>query len=103
MDQPPPIGPTVRPRLASYVRQQFDDARDNWVLQAPERVIFLDDTSKVILDLCDGSRDVDEIVSQLAEEYDAPRYVIAHDVLALLRLLAEKNLLDRGDDTDGVE
>lgn len=103
MDQPPPIGPTDRPRLASYVRQQFDDARDNWVLQAPERVIVLDDTSKEILDLCDGSRDVDEIVSQLAAAYDEPRDVIAHDVLALLRLLAEKNLLDRGGDPDDVE
>ncbi len=103
MDQPPPIGPTDRPRLASYVWQQYDDARERWVLQAPERVMVLDETSKEILDLCDGSRAVDEIVSQLAAAYDAPRDVIAHDVLAVLQLLAEKNLLDRGGDADDVE
>ena len=102
MDQVPPIGLNDRPRLASYVRQQYDDARERWVLQAPERVIVLDETSKEILDLCDGSRAVDEIISQLAAAYDAPRDVIAHDVLAVMRLLAEKNLFVRGGDADDV-
>ncbi len=101
MDDPPIIGAADRPRLASYVRQQYDATRESWVLQAPERVLVLDETSKEILDLCDGATSVEAIVSQLAAAYDAPRDVIAHDVLAVLSLLAEKNLLDDGDDVAG--
>ena len=101
MDEPPTIGLTDHPRLASYVRQQYDHARESWVLQAPERVLVLDETSKEILDLCDGATSVEAIVAQLAAAYDAPRDVIAHDVLAVLSLLAEKNLLDPGDDAKG--
>jgi len=89
--------------LANYVRQQFDETRDTWVLQAPERVLVLDETSKEILDLCDGTRGVDDIVARLATAYDAPRDVIAHDVRALLTLLAEKNLLDRGGDATSID
>ena len=97
----PNIDPTHCPRLASFVRQQYDETRESWVLQAPERALVLDETSKEILDLCDGSTAVEAIVARLAATYDAPHDVIAHDVHAVLNLLAEKNLLDHGDDVAG--
>ena len=87
-----------RPKLASFVRLQHDAVRDRWVLQAPERVLILDDTGKSILERCNGSDAVDEIVTALATEYDAPRKIIEQDVLGVLRLLAEKSFLVDGED-----
>jgi pyrroloquinoline quinone biosynthesis protein D len=87
-----------RPKLASFVRLQFDQARERWVLQGPERVLVLDETSKEILDRATGAATVGEIAARLAEQYDAPADVIRHDVLTVLRLLAEKNFLEIVDD-----
>ncbi len=87
-----------RPKLASFVRLQHDATRDRWVLQAPERVLTLDDTGKAILERCNGTDTVDAIITGLAVEYDAPRKLIAQDVLAVLQLLAEKLFLVEGND-----
>jgi len=87
-----------RPKLANFVRVEFDKTRERWVLQGPERVLVLDETGKEILDRATGAVTVNEIASRLAEEFDAPADVIQHDVLAVLRLLAEKNFLVIADD-----
>ena len=83
----------ARPRLQPFVRLQFDAQRESWVLQAPERVLLLDESGKTILERCDGQATLAEIVASLAAEYDAPRAVIAEDVMAVLGLLAERDLL----------
>ncbi len=88
---------TSRPKLADFVRVQYDKARERWVLQGPERVLVLDETGKEILDRATGAASVAEIAAALAAEYDAPEDVIRHDVLAVLRLLAEKNFLEVDD------
>ena len=85
--------PGMCPALADFVRLQRDQARDRWVLQAPERVMVLDDTGKAIVDRFDGETRLDAIVEALAAEYDAPRDVIDHDVRAVVALLAEKRFL----------
>ncbi len=82
-----------RPRLARFARLQHDPTRDRWVLQAPERVFVLDDTGREILERCTGEASVAEIVAALADEYDAPRDMIEHDVLAVVKLMAEKTFL----------
>lgn len=89
-----------RPRLAGFARVQHDAVRDRWVLQAPERVLVLDEISKEIVDHCTGTATVDAIVTALCAEYDAPRDVIEHDVLGVLRLLAEKTfvVIEDGDE-----
>jgi pyrroloquinoline quinone biosynthesis protein D len=84
---------TFRPVLAAFVRLQHDDARDRWVLQAPERVLVLDDTGKAIVDCFDGKTGLGEIIDALVAEYDAPREVIEHDVRAVVGLLEEKRFL----------
>lgn len=91
-----------RPALAGFVRLQRDEARDRWVLQAPERVLVLDDTGKAIVERFDGQATLDDIIGALAAEYDAPRDVIEHDVRAVVGLLAEKRFL-RGDSDDDRE
>ena len=87
------MNPSMRPALADFVRLQHDDVRQRWVLQAPERVLVLDDSGKAIVERFDGEASVEEIVDALVAEYDAPHDVIDHDVRAVLGLLAEKRFL----------
>ena len=93
MEESEAIRADSRPSLQSFVRLQYDEARRRWILQAPERIFVLDESSKEIVDLCSGETSAAEIVDRLVADYDAPRDVIEHDVYAVLRLLAEKNLL----------
>ena len=46
-----------------------------------------------ILRLIDGKRDIDTIIDELAGRYDAPRDVIAGDVVAMLQDLVDKKVL----------
>jgi pyrroloquinoline quinone biosynthesis protein D len=91
------IASDARPSLLPFVRLQRDEVRERWVLQAPERVLVLDDSGRAILECCDGTAAVASIVDRLASEYDAPREVIEHDVHAVLTLLADKGFLSLGE------
>ncbi len=86
-DQP---RPTSRPRLAPHVRLTFDQARQAYVLLTPETVTLLNDTGAAILELCDGERTVDEILTELRDRYDG----VADDEvrLFLAGLLAKRRL-----------
>lgn len=83
----------LRPRLATFVRLQADPARGGMVLQAPERVLMLDEAAAATLKLVDGERTVAEIAALLAQDYDAPEAEIAADITALLEELAELGLV----------
>jgi len=87
------LDPNARPKLQSFVRLQYDDTREQWILQAPERVMVLDETSKDIVVLCDGKRSLGDIIERFAAVYDAPQDVIAHDVMAVIQLLKDKGML----------
>ena len=89
----PPLNPEGRPKLQSFVRLQYDDTRERWVLQAPERVLVLDETGKEIVVLCDGKLSIGDIVDRFVAVYEAPRDVIAHDVQAVIQLLQDKGVL----------
>ena len=43
---------------------------------------------------CNGEATLETIVASLAAEYDAPRDIIKHDVMAVLVLLSEKGFLE---------
>ncbi|HEU0195831.1 MAG TPA: pyrroloquinoline quinone biosynthesis peptide chaperone PqqD [Nevskiaceae bacterium] len=81
------------PRLGTGVRLHFDSVRKAWGLLAPERLFKLDGPGTEVMKLVDGLRDVRSIVDTLAERFKAPRTVIAHDVLAMLQGLADKNVI----------
>jgi pyrroloquinoline quinone biosynthesis protein D len=85
--------PTDRPRLAPGVRLHFDTRRDAWVLLAPERVIETEGPVREILQRCDGSRTVGQIVDELAELFTADRTVIESDVKDIVAELSAKRLL----------
>ncbi len=80
-------------RLKPHVRLQFNETRQQWIVQAPERVLMPDEIAVRILKLCDGKVSVEGIALILAGEYQAPRDVVERDVLEMLRNLAEKGIV----------
>ncbi len=82
----------IRPRFAPHVRLRYDALRSRWVVQAPERLLVLDDVALAILQRCDG-RSIDEIVNDLATTFDAPREEITQDVGSLIEDLQRRGIL----------
>lgn len=88
-----------RPVLARHAKLKFDESRQVWVILVPERVLAPDEVAVEILQLCDGVRNVDQIIDVLAAKYTADRAMIGADVIAMLRDLAEKGFLAEAQDT----
>ena len=89
----PQLSGEARPGLAPGVRLTFDKARDRWVVLAPERVLVPDETALEILQRCDGAKQLDTIVAELATVYSADRSEIESDVRDLLGSLIEKRIV----------
>jgi len=81
------------PRLPPGVKMRFDQRRDQWIVQAPERVFVPDPVALEVLKRCDGTASVAKIVEDLAEAFQAPRDVILRDVTELLQDLADKAVM----------
>jgi pyrroloquinoline quinone biosynthesis protein D len=81
------------PRFGAGVRFRYDEVRQAWVVLAPERLFLPDEQAVEILKLIDGTRSLGGIVDHLAERFNAPHEVIAADVSAMLRDLADKGVL----------
>lgn len=84
---------TAIPAYAPGVRMREDKVRGGWVVLAPERLFMPDEHAVEILKLVDGARTVGDIVDDLAARYDAPRDLIATDVLAMLQDLTIKGAI----------
>jgi pyrroloquinoline quinone biosynthesis protein D len=82
-------------RFAPHARFRFDEVRHAWVVLAPERLLLPDEQAVEILRLIDGERAIDAIIDELAGRFDAPREVIAGDVLPMLQDLLDKKVLRR--------
>jgi pyrroloquinoline quinone biosynthesis protein D len=80
-------------RFAAHARFRFDEVRQAWVVLMPERLMLPDEQATAVLRLVDGDRDADAVVDALSREYEAPRDVIAADVLTMLQNLVEKKVL----------
>jgi pyrroloquinoline quinone biosynthesis protein D len=81
-------------RIAPHVVFRFDEARQRWVMLAPERLLLPDEQAVEILKLVDGKASVDVITDTLAGRFtQAPRDLIARDVTAMLQDLADKGCL----------
>jgi pyrroloquinoline quinone biosynthesis protein D len=76
-----------------HVRFRFDEVRNAWIVLAPERLLSPDEQAVSILRLIDGKRNVEAIIDELAGRFDAPRDVIAGDVLPMLQDLVDKKVL----------
>ncbi len=76
-----------------HVKFRFDAVRDAWIVLAPEKLILPDAQTVEILKLIDGEKTVDAIVDDLAQRFNAPRDLIASDVIALFQDFADKGVL----------
>ncbi|MCX2561111.1 pyrroloquinoline quinone biosynthesis peptide chaperone PqqD [Acetobacter farinalis] len=81
------------PRFARGTRLQYDRIREQWFVQAPERAFLADATAAEILQLVNGKRSLEQIITQLSEHFSAPRDVIAQDVLRMAQELADRQVL----------
>ena len=88
----PIVGSAVL-RFAPHVRFRFDQTRQAWVVLAPERLLLPDEQAVEILQLIDGERGVDSVIDELVRRYEAPREVIASDVVKMLQDLVDKKVL----------
>jgi pyrroloquinoline quinone biosynthesis protein D len=79
--------------LPAWVRLHFDRVRDRWVLLAPERVLFPCATSVTIIERMGQGRGLADLVTALAEEFEAPRATISEDVRRMLQGLADQGFL----------
>ena len=88
------IADDAKPRLPRGVRLVNSEAQGGWVLLAPERVFKPDAIALEILKRCTGEATLAAIVDDLATTFNAPRERISADVSAMLRGLADKQLLE---------
>ena len=84
----------VKPKLPRGVRLTHNEAQGGWVLLAPERILKADTIAVEILKRCTGEATFAAIVDDLAANFNAPRERIEADVMAMMRSLADKKLLE---------
>ena len=87
------ISDLARPSLANGVRLQIDSTTSKSVLLYPEGIVELNETAHEVLSRCDG-RTLGEVISELAEEYEADRAAIAADVNETLEDLQRRKLIE---------
>jgi pyrroloquinoline quinone biosynthesis protein D len=80
-----------RPRLVDGARLQYDDVREEHVLLVPEGAVRLNETAAQVLELCDGSRSLEDIAAALSQRYSGAD--VADDVRELLRGMSERGLV----------
>jgi len=86
--------PDGRPRLAKRVRLQIDVLSGNPVLLHQEAVIVLNQTGYDILQLCDGTRTLSEIIQNLETRYLAAESVLSGEVLEYIQAISMKGLIE---------
>jgi pyrroloquinoline quinone biosynthesis protein D len=81
----------TRPRLAAGARLLYDEVRGEHVLLVPEGLVRLNPTAAEVLELCDGERALDEIVSALSARYDG--FDLRDDVRELVDAMMQRGLV----------
>ncbi|MBA85504.1 pyrroloquinoline quinone biosynthesis peptide chaperone PqqD [Thalassobius sp. S69A] len=87
------IAPHERPYLPRGVRLARDRVRDQTVLLAPEKAVALDMVGEAILTRVNGTDTLDQIITDLAATFQAPRGQIAGDVQTFLQALRARVFL----------
>lgn len=94
MNELAPIPADAHPHFPAGVRLVYSQSHGEWVVLAPERIFKADAIAVEILRRCTGRIAFAALIDELAEQYTAPRERILADVTALLRALADKQLME---------
>jgi pyrroloquinoline quinone biosynthesis protein D len=81
----------TRPRLATGARLRYDEVREEHVLLVPEGAVRLNATAAEVLELCDGERSLDDIVTALCARYDGAD--LRDDVRELVDAMTQRGLV----------
>ena len=82
------------PKLPRHAKLRYDKAREIWIINAPERVVELDEIAGEIMQLVDGKSSVTIIVDHLSSKFSsASREQISKDVTLMLQTLADKGFI----------
>ncbi|MFC9063623.1 pyrroloquinoline quinone biosynthesis peptide chaperone PqqD [Streptomyces cellulosae] len=79
---------TAIPRLATKAMLRHDSVRGVELLLLPERVVLLNKSGAAILGLCDGSRTVRQVVTQLEQDFEVAD--LTNDVMTFLHDARER-------------
>ena len=91
------VADNSKPRLADKARLKWDAVREKHLLLYPEGLLALNQTAHDVLALCDGQRDVAEIVKTLAAQYAVDANAIDADVKEILQKLSQKTFVTLDD------
>ncbi len=80
-----------RPRMARGVRLFWDEVRQQHLLLFPEGLLVLNATAVKVIELCDGRRTVNEIVTILTAQHSSAK--VEKDVYRLLSRITQRGLL----------
>jgi pyrroloquinoline quinone biosynthesis protein D len=88
-----PLALDFVPRIWRLARLEYDTVRQRHVLLYPEGAVLLNDTGAAILELCNGTRSVGEIVAILSDRYQSD---VSTDVTEYLAQMADRELVRAG-------
>ena len=83
-----------RPRLAQRARLKIDALSGNPVLLHQEAVIVLNQTGYEILQLCDGTRTLQEILQDLENQYPTAKSILVREVLEYFEAIGQTGLIE---------
>ena len=88
-----PLESSSQPRLAAGCRWAGEG--ENRTIVFPEGALRLEQTARVVLELCDGKRTFDEIVRELERAYDkSDPATIRRDAARFLERLWQKKVVE---------
>ena len=90
----PPTAPdeSGKPSVHGRLRLQWEPAQQSWVLLYPEGMVKLNQSAGEILQRCDGSRSVTQIVTELEQAFEASG--LDGEVREFLRVAADRNWVE---------
>ena len=79
---------TAKPKLARLFRMQYEEAQQAYVLLYPEGMVKLNQSASEILKRCDGERDVQAMITDIEQTFNATG--LEKDVTGFLEIALER-------------
>ena len=79
---------TAKPKLARLFRMQWEEAQGAYVLLYPEGMVKLNQSAGEILKRCDGERDVQAIIDDIEQTFNATG--LEKDVIGFIEIATEQ-------------